>query len=281
MVDSEFRIRNFRCRYANRKQVVIIAAAALVLCAPKARANIVDFLIDQPASTLLHTGKVFGPLIGDHTAVPQAPGSDATTYYGHIYADLQPGTIQLLSGSSIRAAVTDNYAPFDPVSSAPVGPPAQGTMPGNYGMEYPGLGVVAVSYNLMIDFGYTAGAIASTPIAINGGGQFDLAGQAMQFVDGREAFVSNLANVTESLIGDKAVIFGTGGADIGTWDGLTLTIPIHSTFTYNYTGDFGGIQRTVSFTGQLVARPVVPEPSSFVLAALGLIGLVVWRRRKR
>ncbi|MEX2111733.1 MAG: PEP-CTERM sorting domain-containing protein [Pirellulales bacterium] len=26
---------------------------------------------------------------------------------------------------------------------------------------------------------------------------------------------------------------------------------------------------------------VVPEPSSFVLAALGLIGLVVWRRRKR
>lgn len=36
---------------------------------------------------------------------------------------------------------------------------------------------------------------------------------------------------------------------------------------------FGGLNYTMTFV-------VVPEPSSFVLAALGLIGLVVWRRRK-
>ena len=137
MVDSEFRIREFRCRYSNRKKVAILAAAVFLLLAPTTRANIVDFLIDQPASTLLETGKVFGPVIGDNAVVAQAPGSDVTTYYGHIYVDLQPGTIQLLPGSSIRAAVTGNYAPFDPVTSDPVGPPAQGTMPGNYGLEIP------------------------------------------------------------------------------------------------------------------------------------------------
>ena len=281
MIDLNLHLFESRCRYSNRKKVTILAAAVFLLLAPTTRANIVDFLIDQPASTLLETGKVSGPLIGDHTVVPQAPGSDVTTYYGHIYVDFQPGTIQLLPGSSIRAAVTGNYAPFDPVSSDPVGPPAQGTTPGNYGLEIPALGVVAVQYNLMIDFGYTAGAIASTPMAINGGGQFDLAGQAMQFVDGREAFVSNLTNVSDNVVGGEAVAFGTASADIGTWDGLTLTIPIHSTFTFVQTPEFGGIQRTISLTGQLVARPVVPEPSSFVLAALGLIGLAVWRRRMR
>ncbi len=35
----------------------------------------------------------------------------------------------------------------------------------------------------------------------------------------------------------------------------------------------------IQFIGDSVAI-VVPEPSSFVLAALGLIGLVIWRRRK-
>ena len=33
--------------------------------------------------------------------------------------------------------------------------------------------------------------------------------------------------------------------------------------------------------GQLFVGPEAPEPSSFVLAAIGLIGLVVWKRRKR
>jgi hypothetical protein len=38
-----------------------------------------------------------------------------------------------------------------------------------------------------------------------------------------------------------------------------------------------------TFLGKLdlFQYPTVPEPSSFVLAALGLIGLIVWRRRKR
>jgi hypothetical protein len=37
---------------------------------------------------------------------------------------------------------------------------------------------------------------------------------------------------------------------------------------------------TGEFAIRLIVNPV-PEPSSFILASLGLIGLVVWRRRKR
>jgi len=279
MTELNLRLSEFRYRCADYNKLTMVVAAVIFLLATSARANVVDFLIDQSASSFTQTNTVFGKAIGTYVLQAQAPGSDTAPVYGHVYVDFQPGSIQLLTGSQIRGVVTGDYSPFDPVVSNPVGPPGQGTTPGNYGLKHATLGIEAVQYNIQIDFGYTVGGIVSTPMVL-AGGTFDLGGQAMQFVDGRQAFVSGLANDTSSIIGSLFGIFGSNSADVGTWDGVTLTIPMHSTYTFTLTNDFGGVNQTIEFEGQIVARPVVPEPSSFVLAALGLIGLFFWRRRK-
>jgi hypothetical protein len=264
-----------------RKSAIATAAATVLLLPTTAKANVVDFLLVQPSSNLTANVTLTGPVLGGTKAsVPQAAGADTTTYFGHLYVDFQPGTIQLMPGSSISAAINGVWAPHDPVSSNPSGPPPAGADPGNYGLAFPTIQLVANQYGLVLDNG--APGIPSTPMAIDGGGNFALAGQAMHYTAGRQAFVSALGNSTASTI-DFPTIFSTSSADIGNWNvgTQTLTIPIHSKVTFNVTQDFDGIDESNFLTGQLVAVPFVPEPSSFVLAALGLIGLVVWRRRKR
>ena len=281
MIDLKLRLCESRYRCSNYKTMTILAAAAISLLATTARANIVDFLIDQSASSFTQRNFVFGPAIGNYLLEAQAPGSDTAPFYGHVYVDFQPGSIQLLSSSQIRAVVTGDYSPFDPVVSNPLGPPGQGTTPGNYGLKHATLGIEAVQYNMQIDFGYTFGGIVSTPMAL-AGGTFDLDGQAMQFVDGRQAYVSGLANDTSSIIGALFGIFGSNGADVGTWDGATLTIPMHSTYTITLSNDFGGVEETIEFEGQIVARPVVPEPSSVALVVSSIVSLAIcgWRRKR-
>jgi hypothetical protein len=261
--------------------LIVCLAIAFPLLSGVAEANIVEFAIDQSASSLKQSNVVFGPLLGTFPLEPQFAGADTASLYGRIYVDFQPGSIQLLSGSQIRAAITGNYSPFDPVVSDPVGPPGVGTTAGSYGFKNEDLGIEAVQYNLQSDFGHTSGGIFSTPMALVGG-TFDLEGQAMQFVDGRQAFVSGLNNGTFGLIGGLVGLFGSNGADIGTWDGLTLTIPMHSTNTFFLSNALGGIDQTTEVLGQIVARPVVPEPSSWALVISSIVSLGFWRgRRKR
>jgi hypothetical protein len=267
-----------------------IAVAAMKLFVGTAHAAIVDFVLVQNQSYLKQDIRLFGKNVGSTTSLPQSPGSDTTTYYGHIYVDITPTTIQLMPGSSIKAAVTGNYAPFDPVSSLPVGPPPVGTMPGNYGLTVGGaFDATLVQYGLEMDFGSSPN-FPSSPM-VRAGDNFNLAGQATSYIDGRQAGVSNFGSeiVTGSgpdpdiltLYGFGAILFGTNGSDIGSWDGNTLILPVHSTMTWRLTNDFGSIDEQRTLTGQLVAVPYVPEPSSLVLALAGLIGLAVWGWRRR
>jgi hypothetical protein len=281
MIDLNLRLCEFRCRCPNYKTTTIVAAIALVFFATTARANIVDFVLVQPSSFLNYSLSLTGPALGGTVAsVPQAAGADTTNYFGHLYVDFQPGTIQLMPGSSISAAINGDWAPHDPVISDPIGPPPVDTDPGNYGLTIPSIQAFANYYGVVLDNGAPAAGLPSTPVAIDGGGNFALAGQGMHLIAGRQAFISVFANNSNSVVGSP-LIFSTNGADIGNWNvgTQTLTIPIHSRVDLALTPDFGGIDESYFFTGQLVAVPVVPEPSSFVLAALGLIGFFVWWRR--
>jgi hypothetical protein len=237
---------------------------------------------------LKQTNKIYGPAVGNQNSVAQAPGSDTATVYGHIYVDLNPGTIKLTNLSSISWATTGNYAPYDPVYTDPVGPPPVGTTPGNYGLAMPGILLSAVQHGLEANFG--------GPLPINDiplvGNNFALGGTSLAFTQGRQAFVTALGNDTGDVIGNPLFASGTyndntstytPGAGVGTWNGTTLTIPINSKLTFRVTSDYGGIDEDVMFTGQIVAVPFVPEPSTVTLLGFGVVGLLsyAWRARKR
>lgn len=280
-----------RDRRLDRGKVAIAALAALFLFATTARANIVEFQVDQSQSTLKYTTTLVGPALGGAAVgTPQYAGSDTTSYFGRMFVDIQDTTIQLLPGAYVSAAVgapgsggtPGLYAPFDPVFTDPSSATPGLNPNSNYGIAVAAIGLKAVLYNLRIDNGAAGYGFPSTPMAL-AGVNFNLAGQAISMVDGRQAFISALGNDTDDVIGTPLVFFGSAGSDIGTWDGTTLTLPVHSSYSFVVTNDFGGISQFVDIEGQLVLTPVVPEPATLTLAGLGIVGLLsyAWRARKR
>jgi hypothetical protein len=281
-----------RDRRLDRGKVAIAAIAALFLFATNAQANNVEFEVIQGLSTLKSSTKLVGPALGgSKQAVPQYVGSDLTSFFGRMYVDIQDTTIQLLPGAYISAEIgapgdggsPGRYAPFDPVTSDPSSANPGFNDNSNYGFKVDAIGLKAVQYNIRIDNGYAGtsggGPFPSTPMTL-AGTNFNLSGQAMMFADGRQAFVSALGNDTASLDNALWIKFGSAGSDIGTWDGFTLTLPVHSEWSFVVTNDFGGISQFVQVSGVLVLQPV-PEPATLTLAGLGVVGLLSYALRAR
>jgi hypothetical protein len=304
-----------RDRRLDRGKVAIAALAALFLFATNAQANIVEFTVRQDLSTLKYTTKLTGLAVGGVApGAPQYAGSDTVSYYGKMSVDIQPTSIQLLPGAYISAAggpggsgdplylaapgsggTPGLYTPFDPVESDPSSANPGLNPNSNYGISVPNILLQAVLYNIRIDNGFIQDPVdgpsfPSTPMNL-AGNNFNLAGQAMSFADGRQAFISALGNDTGSLgpsaqdvidgyTGSPLLFFGTAGSDIGTWDGVTLTLPVHSSFSFVVTTDFGGISQFVDIEGQLVLQ-VVPEPATMTMAGLGIVGLLSYALRAR
>jgi hypothetical protein len=258
---------------------IIATAAALFLFSTDALANVVEFQVIQGQSSLTQSLKLVGPAVGgSKTATPQAAGSDVTNFFGSMFVDVQETTIQLLPGAYISAAATGAYAPFDPISSAP-NPASPGVnQNSNYGFVEYATGLLEAQYNLRIDNGWSGAPSIPMPLA---GENFNLAGQAMSFSAGRQATISYFGNESHSVIGDRFVLFGSAGSDIGTWDGLILTLPVHSYVSFVVTNEFGGVSEFVSVSGQLVLTPKVPEPSAAALLGLAVAALLgcAWRTR--
>ncbi|REK19528.1 MAG: PEP-CTERM sorting domain-containing protein [Planctomycetota bacterium] len=273
-------------RTFGRTLVAVAAMAALFSATSVARAGVLPFTIDETQSFLTYQTVIdlTAGMGGIQSTTPAFPGSDTTSLYGEMYIDVQPASIAFAPGSQISTAVNaspgvggipGNYRPFDPVVSDPVGPPPQGTTPNsNFGLVAPGIGLTAVIYNLVNTL------VPGAPMPLVGN-NFDLAGQQGAAVDGRQAFVSFLGNDTDSIVGSP-IFFGSAAPDIGTWDGTTLTIPIHSTFTTLITDDPFDIFTSFNLTGQIVATVrTVPEPSTMVLAGFGVVGLLSCAYRAR
>jgi hypothetical protein len=283
-------------RFDRRKVAIAASCAALFLIATSARANVVEFKVDQDLSSLNYGVKLVGPALGGaKSSVPQqtnvdayGDNSDTTHYFGSMYVDIQDTTIQLLPGAYISAVATGSYVPFDPVDHDPSSATPGVTPNANYGVAVAAIGLQAVLYNLRIDNGWAGNSSnpagnPSTPMALSGG-NFNLSGQAISTVAGRQAFISALGNDTNDVVGDPLIFFGSAASDIGTWDDTTntLTIPVHSTYSFVVTNDFGGISEFVNVSGQLVLH-AAPEPSTMVMAAFGIAGLLSygWRASKR
>jgi hypothetical protein len=84
-------------------------------------------------------------------------------------------------------------------------------------------------------------------------------------------------NGTTGIGGNSGNIAGAGNGSIVTVGGIsTLTVPVFVDVVVNT----GLLVVDAIFTGQIVATAVVPEPSSFALAGLGLIALVPAVRRR-
>jgi hypothetical protein len=101
---------------------------------------------------------------------------------------------------------------------------------------------------------------------------------------GNEAFhlaVAHFHDTTAGFGSNPLVLMGVGDNVIQLDYGLGAPVAPGATFTATnillHERDYEGLQREF----RIETIPSVPEPASFVLAAIGLIGLVAWRRRKR
>lgn len=267
-----------RCdKFSNLNKVTIATAFALFFFVTStAQAANVSLTID-PTQSFLTQGQVFdisslggqpkGTLV--LPSVPQDPGvpSDTSHLSGSLLVDLTPTTLQLIPGSAIDYEETGSYLP-GPVDNA------------NYGIKLDPLQLRAVLYGLTSDFNLDdPGPI----MPINPGplGTFDLAGNVLHFTSGFLDTVSIGGPSSDDQTGGEAALLGTGAADIGSWDGHTLTIPIHSSAEGSVL--LGQAEIFITLLGEGVIVATIPEPSTFVLFGFGALGLVTcaWRARAR
>lgn len=254
------------------------AIVAYVLCqlSNAACANVVEFAIVQDFRSSIqldftYAGTVFGGTKVSATA--QQLGSNLTRYVGNMYVDLQPptaahpfGTIQLLPGSSVRAVVSGSYSPAVDALNHPIA----GTQDANYGYSVSQLGLTTAYRELRLDF---PSLPTNGPQDLSLSGSFDVGNLALFFASGSESFLSPGFTNTVSMSGVPFTLAG-----FGAWNGTTLTIPIFSNVAVHQPSF--GYDETIKATGRLILAPVVPEPSSMLLMALGLLAFLASGRRK-
>ncbi len=248
-------------RFASR----FLGALAVVASAAIAQAVPVVYTIDSPTSFL--TIQIPG------LTIPQNAGSDTTTLFGTLNANLTGtptlGTIELTGGGDVQF----NLQPLDP-APGPFG--AAGTAPAQYGL-FVNLAPFASGPAALRDA--VAEATSVLPIAV-AGGVFDAAEVNMEILSANLDFDIAGTLLTEA---DRAVLSNQGGANgpgVGTLSlvGLieTLFIPVNVAIPF----DDLGLPLTIEVTGQITATRVIPEPGTIVMLGVGMIGLVAVGRRR-
>lgn len=323
-------------RRLDRRKVAIAAAAALLMIASAAQAQ-TDFVIDPTQSWIgiQHGGFQSTDGSGNFNAPFQANasqnsglvnggsipnGSLDASINGHVFATVNPGSIQLFSPNNGVQIGQPNVANYQPGENSLLQPVPSTVGPGALGARVAALGAFSRQWGSTYDSpaSYTPASYANflathnpavlvpNAIAVNGSGNFDETGINLPQIAGIQDIVSAIASPARiNLAGNQiSVNFSqtyangvtSGGADghgandtfvPGTGNispSLHLVLPINLTFWSRVTSGGNLIGYLVSTAeGQIVADPAVPEPATVTLFGFGVAGLLIyaWRARKR
>ncbi len=227
-----------------------LTAVSLVALAGISGAALVTYTIDPARSSL-----TMAAAYSTFTIIEQLPGSLIDSYNGSITGDLVGGTLTFTGGSTIIALL-------NPVAGAGFTPvPGTGGVD-NYGGAIPAIGATLSFRSINFDL-LSGGVVSGTPSTA-----------PLQFTSGHADYFApplNPTNGTVDFIGETAANTSALNATLLTAGSVeTLTIPV----IVFYPGDL-----SATFTGQIVAVRNIPEPTSLMLAAMGLaVGL---RRHRR
>ena len=240
-----------------RVRALLVIALFCALCAvwsTVAQAVPVSFTID-PSQSFLAVGP--GTSLLGVGVKAQVAGSDTDSYSGTIAADETGGVLTFSGGSAITAALN------------PAGPPPY--MPNAHpGTDNYGIVTVAAT-----PLGVLSAALRNTALDITTG----------TVSDGTVPAGMNL-EVLPGAFGD-ITLFGAAGTDGAGANSTSLTASLTTA---------GGVETLVlpitritgtsahfELIGMLVATRAVPEPSTIVLVAVGVFGLLCagWRKRSK
>lgn len=228
---------------------LFLTAVSLMALAGISRGALVTYTID-PARSSLTMAAAYSTF--DITA--QTAGSLIDSYNGSITGDLVGGTLTFSGGSTIIALL-------NPVAGAGFAPlPGTGGID-NYGGEIQAIGATLSFRSINFDLlsgDVVSGTPSTAPLEFTSG-HADYFAPPLVPPNGTVDFIGETAANTSAL---NATLLSDGSVE-------TLTIPV----TVFYPGDL-----SATFTGQIVAVRNIPEPTSLMLAAMGLaVGL---RRRR-
>jgi len=269
----------------NLGRALMLAALGMVAIGSRASADS-SYIIDPTQSYVTVGIYNDSPLNGGlELSIPQQLGSDTSALTGFLNALVSGGNISFGGGSSIGLTTFGSNLLPDANGGDSTGPdPANtGGAPAQIGLELLGLGYASINGGTM---DITGGA---TPVTA---GVFDGTQQSVALLSATLAYWIDASSLGQGVIFGSDVVappaqsaqngvdhLGNSTYQLGTVVGNTITIPIFADVVEN----INPLTVDVVFTGQIVATlaPVVPEPSTFVLGSIGLVGSVLAYRVRR
>jgi hypothetical protein len=282
----------------NLGRALMLVALGMVAMGSRASAD-TAYTIDSSLSFLTASIYAGSPLSGGtQVSSFQVVGSDTSALQGALNADTSGGNISFGGGSSIGLTT---------FAGGNLLPDANGG--DSSGPDPAGTGGIPAQLGLTLDlspigapvFGFANVNTATLDVtgagtSLGGGGSFDATAQTIQlttaqlalWVNAEGLMIPGVGILPETLTitpGSNAIApngidsSGTSNYQTGTVVGNTITLPIFA----DVQEGVSGITLDIVFSGQIVATAgaAVPEPSTFVLGGLGLVGSVLAYRVRR
>jgi len=267
-------------------RVLVLTALGLVAIGARANAD-TSYAIDSALSSVTATVYLGGPPSQGGQAITtyQVLGSDTSALTGTLNADISGGNISFDGGSSIGLTNFPTHLLPDANGGNASGPDPAGTggATWQFGLET----------NAFAEAGGLSGyiGVGGATLDISGGatpitaGTFDATQQTISLLTANIAYWLNV-DIPSLLVGiefgsevvapptataqNGVDTAGVSNYQLGTVVGNTIVLPLFA----DVSQAVSGLTVDVIFQGQIVASPgaLVPEPSTFVLGGIGLIG---------